>query len=382
MAFREMFQWHDRAGLVKRRAAGAAAVAAAVVAVVVVAVMAMGLVTTAAQARGGRAVKPWRAGVTATQRWAAQKLLRKGNALMIRLDHAKALTVYREAIGHWDHPAIQFNIAQCLIQLDRPLEAYAALSKALRYGQAPHSPSHYRQALGYKKLLLGRLAWLTVRCSVPGARVTVNGKDWFVGPGEEKRLVLPGRHQILAAKKKFVTSTRRVVVMPGKVEVVKLVLVPMTVVGAGGVRTETKRRWKRWMPWTVLGVGAAVALAGLPLALKSRSESDAFDSYIKATCTQPAEGGDLPGCLVSTIPASVYDHQSAGETYSKASIAVFAVGGAAVVAGIVLVILNRGRLVEVEGEDPSNPPKSGAGTVMVLPVVSPHEVGVSAAFRF
>jgi hypothetical protein len=129
----------------------------------------------------------------------------------------------------------------------------------------------------------------------------------------------------------------------------------------------------------VLGTGVAVALVGLPLALKSRSELDAFDSYIKASCTQPADGQGLPGCLVSTIPSSVYDHESSGKTYSKASIAMFAVGGAAVAAGIVLLILNRGRSVEVEVDEPSSP---GPGTVMVLPVVSPGEVALSAAFRF
>lgn len=312
------------------------------------------------------------------QRRAAQALLRKGNALMIRMDHAKALAVYREAIKHWDHPAIQFNISQCLIHLDRPLEAYGALKKALRYGPAPHSPSHYRQALGYKKLLLGRLAWLTVRCSVPGARVAVDGKDWFRGPGEERRLVLPGTHQLLAAKKRFVTSTRRVVVMPGKQVVVRLKLLPLKVIrGAGAVRTVTKRRWKRWLPWTVLGAGAAVALVGLPLALKSRSELDAFDSYIKASCTQPVDGQGLPGCLVSTIPSSVYDHESSAKTYSGAAIAMFAVGGAAVAAGIVLLILNRGRQVEVE-----EPSSAGSGAVMVLPVLSPGEVALSAAFHF
>ena len=73
------------------------------------------LVGGEAWGRAGGGEKPWRIGVSAAKRQRALALFRQGNALIIRLKHSKALALYREAIRYWDHPSIQFNIAQCLI---------------------------------------------------------------------------------------------------------------------------------------------------------------------------------------------------------------------------------------------------------------------------
>ncbi len=320
----------------------------------------------AAEARGearseAGAEKPWRKGVSPKQRQAASRLLKQATERWVEKEVRKALKVYREALSHWDHPSIWLNIAQCLVHLDRPLQAYRAVKKALRYGKGPHSKEHYQQALDYKRLLRGRLARLTVRCKTSGARVTVNGKVWFSGPGEQSRLVTPGELQIVAKKPKHVTTTKKVLVMPGKEVEVRLKLVRVREL----VKTAVvyKRRWKRWMPWTVFGAGLAVAAVGGGLLIKSQLDLQEFDDWVSNSENELQGCGD--GCLLSEIEQErpgLLDLRESGKRYGQAAYSLLSVGGAVVVAGITLLVMNRPKAEEVE-ESPDEPGKRpGPGT--------------------
>src|ERR1043165_10264928 len=79
-------------------------------------------------------VPPWAAGVSDAHKLEAKRLLDEGNARFVEHDYVAALDRYTKAIAEWDHPAIRFNVVRCLIQLDRPLEAYDQLQRALAYG--------------------------------------------------------------------------------------------------------------------------------------------------------------------------------------------------------------------------------------------------------
>src|SRR5687768_16838564 len=89
---------------------------------------------------------PWSQGVTAAQRETAQRLLEEGNDLFVENKHREALAKYEEAVASWDHPAIRFNMVRALIALDRPLEAYESVLKALAHGAAPLEPEVYTEA--------------------------------------------------------------------------------------------------------------------------------------------------------------------------------------------------------------------------------------------
>lgn len=318
-----------------------------------------GLARAGAPRAGAEA--PWRKGVSPEQRQAASRLLKKATEYWVEKDVRKALKVYREALSHWDHPSIWLNIAQCLVHLDRPLQAYRAVEKALRYGKGPHTKEHYQQALDYKRLLRGRLARLTVRCKTPGAKVTVNGKVWFTGRGDQSRLVSPGEMQIVATKPKHVTTTKKVLAMPGKDVEVRLKLLRVRELVKSAV--VYKRRWKRWMPWTVFGAGLAVAAVGGGLMIKSQLDLQEFDDWV-SNSENELQGCD-DGCLLSEIEQErpgLLDLRESGRRYGQAAYSLLSVGGAVVVAGITLLVMNRPQAEEVE-ESPDEPGKRpGPGT--------------------
>ena len=84
--------------------------------------------------------KPWAAGVSAENQKAALDLYNDGAKAFGDADYKDALATYTRALALWDHPAIRYNIAVCLINLDRPVEALDNLEHAMRFGAAPLGP--------------------------------------------------------------------------------------------------------------------------------------------------------------------------------------------------------------------------------------------------
>jgi alanyl-tRNA synthetase len=84
--------------------------------------------------------------------------------------------VYREALGKWDHPAIHYNMALALLNLDQPVETYEHFVSALKYGQEPLDSDKFDQANRYKSLLEKQLAGVDIRCNMEGATVKLDGK--------------------------------------------------------------------------------------------------------------------------------------------------------------------------------------------------------------
>src|SRR5262249_25641806 len=119
--------------------------------------------------------RPWAEKVPESAQKEALQLFEEGNKLFETSEHTAALAKYREALKVWDHPAIRFNAAVALINLDQPLAANENLELALRYGALPFSQENYQQALTYRKLLHGQLATLKVSCSEPGAELSMDG---------------------------------------------------------------------------------------------------------------------------------------------------------------------------------------------------------------
>src|SRR5262249_43670006 len=128
--------------------------------------------------------RPWADGVPDALQAEAKQLFDAGNLLFEQEKYAQALTIYRDAVKKWDHPAIRYNMAVANIHLDQPLAAYEDLASALRYGAAPLQADVYAQALTYQKLLLGQLAQLKVACAQAEVHVFVDGELVLTGPGE------------------------------------------------------------------------------------------------------------------------------------------------------------------------------------------------------
>jgi hypothetical protein len=271
--------------------------------------------------------KPWAAGVTADNQKAALDLYNEGNKAFAQAEYKTALETYTRALVLWDHPAIRYNVAVCLINLDRPVEAYDNLERAMRFGTAPLGQDLWNQGQSYQKLLAGRVAEIEVNAE-PGAAVSLDGKPLA---GTQQR-VLTGDHQIVVEKPRYQTETRSIRLNAGDHVTIKIELKPVAV-----PRT-LHRRWARWIPWTVLGGGAAVAVIGVPVLLAAGNSFDRYDTAVTASCPHGCLDGD---------PASAHiaDLKSHAELQNTTAISLFAIGGAIAATGFVMVIANQPHLV-------------------------------------
>jgi hypothetical protein len=308
--------------------------------------------------------------VSSDRRARALRHFREGNRFFERSRYAEALTRYRTAVKAWDHPAIRYNMAVSQVHLDRPLRALSHLKQALRFGAGPLGPALYRRALTYRKLLRGRVARVRVICRQPGVRVTLDGKPLFTAPGEQRRVVLPGKHALVARKEGYLTLSRAPFFIPGRETVVRVRLVPVQ----QAIRMQ--RRWRRWWPWATLGAGALVSALGVPLLLQARADLQDYDAEVKAACPR--------GCQPGALRPAVTDLQDRARAENVAAFVAFGLGGAALVAGITLVILNQPRAVQVE-PDPDTQggaPSARRDRVQVLPAPLPGGGGLTARIRF
>lgn len=321
-------------------------------------VLALAPIARAAQDQGASAAtRPWAEGVPQEQQDHALLLFKEGNELFELSQHAGALAKYREALKAWEHPAIRYNAAVALINLDQPLAAFDDLERALRYGDAPLGADTYRQALTYRKLLLGQLADLKVSCAEAGAEITLDGQTLFVGPGEDARRLLPGTHQLVARKSGFLTETRSLVLLPGRPSQEQLVLRDFR-----SIPTTTVRRWPAWKPWAVVGAGALVAILGVPVIVDAVDNVHTYEAEVARSCASMA----CPASMLSPTAVRALDRS---RIENVVAISLFSVGAAVMASGLSLVYFNQPRVVALE--EPVH--------ASLAPLIAPGQVGLQLA---
>jgi tetratricopeptide (TPR) repeat protein len=160
--------------------------------------------------------RPWAEGVSGDKQAAALELYDAGNDEFIQAHYSQALAKYQDAIKLWDHPAIRFNMAVCLVKLDQLVDARNNLERSLIYGEAPLSASAYTQGLTYRQVLDAQLAQLTIACAEPDEEVVIDGKLVFRGPGVAAMFVLPGEHLLVATKPGFLPASKKLVLVAGQ----------------------------------------------------------------------------------------------------------------------------------------------------------------------
>lgn len=278
-------------------------------------------------------VRPWAQGVSEAEQAIARDIYTQGNAEFAEARFAQALAKYREAIRHWDHPAIRFNMAVCLINLGQPLEAREHLERSLAYEAAPLGNTSYAQGLTYRALLDGQLAHLEASCTEPGAVVTLDGKYLFTAPGRAQPHVLPGEHLLAAAKPGFRATQTSFTTIPGARVRYELRLVPELVIA--------QPRWRYWK--YVLGAGVVGVGAGAIAYLAARSEFAGYDDAAARACQQP---GQPVGCTAEQLHAlpDLRARKDRAETEQTVAFTLFAVGGAAVLTGVIGMIVDQPRV--------------------------------------
>jgi tetratricopeptide (TPR) repeat protein len=273
---------------------------------------------------------PWSVGVLAEQQKRAKLLYQDGNRLLANALFAPAVTKYRAALQHWNHPGIRYRLALALVSLDRPIEAYENVVEALRYGPDALQPDEYRRAIDYQRLLRRQIAELEVVCEEPGAIVTLDGKPLFTGPGRLSTLILPGQHQLVASKARYITTSQTVTVAATSRRRIELHLL------AEHQATVRVRRWPPWIPWAAAGMGLGTGAAAVALHWQSSVNARRLSELAPVYCSQ--------GCDV--YPPVLRSLQVRASWQRNGAYAGYAATAALLATGTMLAYLNRPQIVE------------------------------------
>jgi hypothetical protein len=138
--------------------------------------------------------------------------------------------------------------------------------------------------------------------------------------------------------------------------------------------TKETRRMPGWVPYTVLGTGVALGLVGGLLHNSSKTSFTEYDQAISDCSGDPDLSEGTGGCR--TLPSGVADMKSSAESKQTLAITAYAVGGAAIAAGVVLVILNRPKTFRIDPTKGQNP------DLAFTPVLGPTHAGLSLAGSF
>lgn len=298
-------------------------------------VVALATASMAAQPRGAPAPapaapepeRPWARGVPEAKRTRALELFRDGNAALKESLFVKAAQTYREALTYWDHPAIHYNLALALVNLDQPVETHEHLLAALKYGASPLDSDKFEQAQRYKSLVEKQLTTIEVSCELAGAAVRLDGRPLFTAPGKWSGVVRSGPHTLIATRDGYLPNEQSVTLAGGERRSFDLKLL------SAEELTEYRRKWAVWVPWTVVAAGAVLAGTGVALHLGARDSFEQFDKAI-AGCVRPDTGGCVPSVGIAGM-------KQRGEALQGVAITSYFLAGAALTTGAVLVYMNR-----------------------------------------
>jgi len=306
--------------------------------------------------------RPWASGVTAAEQDVALQLFREGNALLNDGIAVKAAEKYRQALKHWDHPAISYNLGVALIETD-PIEAYTAVQHAIRFGDAPlQSKDKLQTAQKYLELLGQQIAEVEVSCDKVGAKVQVDGKDVFVAPGKYAGRVRIGKHTFVASRPGYTTRVRAPFIGPGEKFRIELKLY------TADELTRYKRRWDQtWMPYVVMGGGGAAMVIGGLLEYAASNSYHRYDEDVHYC------NSGQSGCPNTK---SLQDIQHRGDLEKGAGFVAYGVGAATIATGAALLYLNRRKAYQIRAEDLSE------GELAYVPIVTPSFAGAAVRGHF
>jgi hypothetical protein len=309
--------------------------------------------------------RPWAKGVTPEEQQKALVLFGQANSFLRDAIFPRAAEKYREALDHWKHPAIYYNLALALVNLNQPVEMYEALEKAMAYGAAPLDEDKFQRAKGYKILVEGQLAKVELTCDTPGAEVFFDGKSVIKAPGKYEALIVIGEHTVLAKGEGYAPT--QLAEKMGPKETMRLNLKLFT----DAELTRYKRKMPTWIPYSVMGGGVLIATLSAVLHANASSDLKNYDTAI-ANC---ATGDPTHGC---TSPGTLDSKRSSAESKQTIAVVGYSIAGAAVAAGITLMVINRRSPYRIDPFAEVNEP----GKVSIVPVIDAHGGGISAFFRF
>lgn len=310
-----------------------------------------------APSSGPEPERPWAKGVSKQDQERALELFRAGNVLLKENIFIQAAEKYRQALALWSHPAIHYNLALVLMNLDQPIEVHEHLEAALRYGAQPLEAEKFEYAKHYRSLIEKQLARVEIGCDKPGTTVLLDGRSVLVAPGHYSALLRPGAHTIVASLAGYLNNDQSRTLQAGETTNLDLKMYTSEDL------TRYRRKMPAAVPWLVMGAGAALAGGGALLHMRARDDFQAFDTGI-TEC-----GGCVPQGELAT-------QRSRGTLMQNMALGGYAVGGAALVTGAVLAFINAPQAYRIE------PGQLSQEHVRLTPLLGAGSGGIQATLRF
>ncbi|MDB4956160.1 MAG: hypothetical protein JWO36_3729 [Myxococcales bacterium] len=315
----------------------------------------------------GGDTRPWAAGVAPNEQKSALQTFHDGNLQLNDGLFAKAAEKYRDALKHWDHPAIHYNLALAEMNLDQPIQASEDFDASVRFGEAPlQSKDKFDNAKGYLLLLKNQIAEVEVTCNKTGAKVMVDSQLVFTAPGTYKGKVRAGKHTFVAELEGHPTRIDAPYISPGPPFRIELKLYTAREL------TRYHRKWqKTWVPYVVIGSGALIgAISGI-VALSATNDYASYDQKVAACST--GSGVGMSGCGATSDLTSI---RSGADTKRTLAFVGYGIAGATIVTGALLAYLNRPEAYQIRAEDLQDEHLTFA------PIVSPTMAGASIQGHF
>ncbi len=245
-------------------------------------VMCLGLTAAPARAEGPKAQ------ASKAQVEEAQKHYQRGRELYEENDFAGALAEIRRAHDLAPNYKLLYDIAQICFQMQDYACALQTFNRYLVDGKADIAPQRKAEVQADLEKLKGRVAFVRITVSAPGAEILVDGVSVGKAPLTEPVMVNAGRREIAASLEGAGTAKKVVEVAGEDTASVSLELkaAEKDVIldgGSGGRepdRAEAGKGRVPWIPWAITGglaVGAGV-VGGLALSSSSdlRTKLDTF----------------------------------------------------------------------------------------------------------
>jgi tetratricopeptide (TPR) repeat protein len=306
----------------------------------------------------------------------ALALLRDGNEKYLQGLYVEALDRFERASTLFPSPNLDFNIAQALNELGRPVDALTHYERYVHEVKEEESPDHWRTAHEQIFRLEGAVARVEIQTNIADAQVTIDGKPVGTTPLDAPVRLMPGPHAIVVARAGYEQTVIEHTLKAGETAVERIELhteeeaaaTRRAVEKAEAERRATEERLRRaeaeaeasrertrqlWRTtgWITIGVGVASLAAGGVLG--------ALGSAANAKVNQAEPG---------TPWASLRGDYERASSLRVGAIATLVAGGALTATGALLVVLTS--------------PRAREGKVTFYPMLAPGTVGVVAERSF
>jgi hypothetical protein len=270
----------------------------------------------------------------------ARVLFREGNDRYAKGDYQGALDRFRKAKALHPSYKIDLNIGTALNALGRHTEAAEHYDLFLRRADRVAPRDLVKEVATSLDELRGKLGSFEVTCSLPGAKVEVDGRQVGMTPLTRPLYVEPGSHQIAVRKIGYDPHVVTLALAPGERK--RLVVpwqhekAPVAVVAESVDRPvdDVSQRSRVWL-WSGVGVGALAVGAGvLGVAFNVKANGQAKVSDYEKDRNVGIAGYVIAGTAAAASITCILVHVLGGKKRARAGAAVMPIRGGTVVSGV------------------------------------------------